>query len=69
MVIVVVIQSLSRIRLFATPWTVARGSSVPGISQARILEWIAISFCRTSSAQGWNPRLLHPRIGRQILYC
>ena len=25
------------------------GSSVPGISQARILEWVAISFSRGSS--------------------
>ena len=30
----------------ATPWTVSHGtdSSVHGISQARILEWVAISF-------------------------
>ena len=36
---------------FATPWTVCGlpGSSVQGISQARILEWIAISFSRGSS--------------------
>ena len=33
-----------------TPWTGARpGSSVHGISQVRILEWAAISFCRGSS--------------------
>ena len=30
------------------------GSSVHGISQARILEWVAISFSR-----GSDPRLLH----------
>ena len=34
------------------------GSSVHGISQARILEWV--SFSRGSS-QGSNPRLLHCR--------
>ena len=39
------------------------GSSVQGISQARILEWVAISFSRGSS-QGLHPRLL---LGRQIL--
>ena len=39
------------------------GSSVQGISQARILEWAAISFSRGSS-QGLDPRLL---LGRQIL--
>ena len=30
---------------FATPWAIARqGGSVHGILQARILEWVAISF-------------------------
>ena len=33
---------------FATPCSPA-GSSVHGISQARILEWVAISFSRESS--------------------
>ena len=32
----------------ATPWTSLPGSSVHGISQARILEWVAISFSRGS---------------------
>ena len=44
------------------------GSSVHGVLQARILEWVAISFSRGSSwsrIQGWNPGLLHCR---QILY-
>ena len=46
------------------------GSSVHGIFQARILEWIAISFSRGSSqprnrTQESNPGLLHCR---QILY-
>ena len=43
------------------------GSSVHGMSQARILEWVAISFSRESSwprdgtllTQGWNPCFLH----------
>ena len=35
------------------------GSSVCGISQARILAWIAISFSRGASWHGLNPRLLH----------
>ena len=78
--LVVVVQLLSRVRLFATSWTAARqvslaltvsqslptataakslqscptlcdpidcsppGSPVPGILQARTLEWVAISF-------------------------
>ena len=41
------------------------GSSVHGILQARILEWVAISFSSiTSLSRDWT-RLLH---GRQILY-
>ena len=42
------------------------GSSVHGILQARILEWVAIPFSRGSSpTQGLNLSLLHCR---QILY-
>ena len=35
----------------ATPWTAAHqaGSSVRGMSQATILEWVAVSFSRGSS--------------------
>ena len=41
------VKSLSHVKLFATPWTVARpGSSVHGIFQARLLEWLAISSSR-----------------------
>ena len=40
------------------------GSSVHGISQARILEWVAISFSRGSS-QSWNGTHISC-IGRQI---
>ena len=36
------------------------GSSVFGISQARILEWVAIPFSRgICLTQGWNSHLLH----------
>ena len=42
-------QWLTRIRLFVTSQTVAPGCSVHGISQARILEWVAISSSRRSS--------------------
>ena len=42
-------QWLSPVRLFVTPWTVASGSSVHGILQARILEWVAMSSSRGSS--------------------
>ena len=51
----------------ATPWTVAcQGCFVHGILQARILEWVAISFSRgIFPTQESNPGLLHCR---QILY-
>ena len=45
------------------------GSSVHGIFQARILEWVAISFSRGSSRprdQTWVSYVSHP--GRRILY-
>ena len=43
--------SLDCVWLFATPWTTRSppGSSVYGILQARILEWVAIPFFRGSS--------------------
>ena len=41
-------KSLSHAQLFATLWAVA-DSSVHGIVQARILEWVAISFSKGSS--------------------
>ena len=49
MYIVVVVHSLSHVRLFATPWTICStsGFSVHGDLQARILEWVAISFSKT----------------------
>ena len=44
------VKSFSGVRLSETPWTVALpGSSVRGISQARVLEWGAIPFSRGSS--------------------
>ena len=36
-------------------------SSVHGIFQARVLEWVAISFSRDLPDQGSNPGLLHCR--------
>ena len=41
---------------FDAPWTVApSGSSVHGILQARILEWIAIPFSRDLHNPGIEP--------------
>ena len=64
------LQSLSCIRLFATPWTVARQAPLSmGILQARILGWVAMPSSRGS----FQPRDRTPVssvscIGRQILY-
>ena len=45
-----VVESLSRVWLFCDPTDCSPpGSFIHGISQARILEWIAISFSRTPS--------------------
>ena len=41
---------LSLVRFFVSPWTVARQAPlVHGISQARMLVWVAISFSRGSA--------------------
>ena len=50
-------QSISHVRLCDPTYYSPRGSSVHGIFQARILEWVAISFYRGSS-QGSNLCLL-----------
>jgi len=51
------------------PWTVAHRpySSVHGILQARILEWVAVPSSR-GSTQGLTPCVESTCIGRQILY-
>ena len=48
-VTVAVCLLLSSVRLFATPSTSPPGSSVRGIIQARIQEWVVIPFSRGSS--------------------
>ena len=60
-------QSLSCVQLFVTPWTIALQAPLSmGILQARILEWVAISFSR-GSAWSRDPACISC-IGRQILY-
>ena len=45
------------------------GSSVHGISQARILKWVAISFSRgIFPTQALNPRLLHLMLWQEVSY-
>ena len=45
----VCVQSLSCAQLFVIPWTRPPGSSVHGMFQARMLQWVAISSSRGSS--------------------
>ena len=55
-IIVVVVSLLSCVQLFATPMDCSLpGSSVHGISQARIPEWVAISFSRDIPDSGIEP--------------
>ena len=49
---------LNRVQLFVTPGTVAHQAPLcVGFSQARILEWVAISFSTGPSHQELNPHL------------
>ena len=67
-VLIVVVQSLIHVWLFVTPWTVyPPGSCIHGISQARIMEWVAISFCRGSSP--FRGRIYISCISRWNFYC
>ena len=59
--IVAVVQSLSRVQLSATPWTISLpGSSAHGISQARIPEQIAIFFSKKIPTLTPSETLPHP---------
>ena len=46
------VKSLSRVQLFATPTLCLPCSSIHGIFQARVLEWVAISFSRDGHNKG-----------------
>ncbi|KAB0341740.1 hypothetical protein FD754_018666 [Muntiacus muntjak] len=57
-------RNIFRVQLFATPWTVAHpGSSVRGLLQAKILEWVAMPSSRGSSQPRDRTQVSH------ILYC
>ena len=59
------VRSLSRVRLFATPWTVAQAPL--SVEFSRQEYWSGLPFPSPGDlpTQGSNPGLLH---GRQILY-
>ena len=50
------VKLLSRVRLFATPWTVAYQAPVHGISQAMVLEWVAFPSPGDLPNPGIEPR-------------
>ena len=61
-------KSLHSCLALCDPWT-PPGSSVHGILQARILEWVAISSSRgLFLTQGLNPHILVSCTGKQVLY-
>ena len=64
---IVVVQSLSHLWIFFDPMDCSLpGSSIHGISQAKLLEWVAISSSRGSfQPRDWTPVSC---TGRQILY-
>ena len=68
---VCVLSCFRRVRLFVTLWTVAhpQGSSVRGILQARILEWVAMPSSRGSSPPTDRTHVSDIScIGRWVLY-
>ena len=59
----------SRVRLFATPWTVARQDPVPEILLARTLKWVAMPPSKGSSWPRDGTRVsCISCIGRWVLY-
>ena len=65
-----IVQLLSRVGLFDPVDCSLPGSSLHGISQVRVVEWVAISFSRASSPPGdQNPVFCVSCICKQILYC
>ena len=53
-----VLRHFTRVQLFATPWTITHQAPIHGILQARILEWVAISFSRDLPNPGIEPASL-----------
>ena len=53
-----VLCRFSHMQLFATPWAVTCQLSVHGIPQARILEWVAVSFSQDLPDPGIEPTSL-----------
>ena len=66
---VCVLSWLNHVQLFATPWIVAYQAPLSMVLQARMLEWVAISFSRRSSRHRDGTCVSFVScIGRQVLY-
>ena len=64
-----VLSHFSRVRLFATPWTVTCQAPAHGIFQARTPKWVTISSSRGSSRPRDQTHTSYVScIGRQVLY-
>ena len=67
MLLLLLLSCFSHVQLFVTPCTVTPpGSSVHGILQAIILEWVVIPFSRGSSQPKDQTQV--SCISRQVLY-
>ena len=54
-----VLHWFSRVRLFATPWTLVQQAPLSvGLPQARILEWVVMPSSRDLSDPGTEPMSL-----------
>ena len=61
-------QLVSHVWLLVIPWTVTKDSSVHEILQARILEWVTISYSKGSSQpRDRSTSLLSPTLARGIV--
>ena len=54
------LSHFSCVQFFATPWTSLPGTSVHGIFQARVLEWVAIPSSRGLLNLGIKPTSVMP---------
>ena len=54
LLLLLLLSCFSHVWLCVTPWTEAHQNPVPGILQARTLEWVAISF---SNAWKWKAKV------------
>ena len=70
LLLLLLLSRFTRVRLCDPMDCSPSGSSVHGLPQARILEWVAISFSRRSSWPRGQIQVSYAScVGRQVLYC